>query len=88
MADEEIVHQLWIRNNQLEESMSAGAAAVAGTGQVHVRLTGIDDSAGVLTEFEFAKAGGADLQQLPDLSAVVIAAVSDVLAEGLGTPRR
>jgi hypothetical protein len=86
VADEEIVHELWIRKDQLEERMSAGVAAAPGTGQVQVRLTGIDDSAGVLIEFEFAEAGGGDLQQLPDLSAAVIAAVSDVLGEGLGTP--
>src|SRR3954468_9297828 len=85
VTDEEIVHELWTRQPKLEQQLSTRVSGAVGA-PVAVKLTAIDDSAGVLCQFEVSppevKAGRA----LPDLSPAVIAAVSAVLETGLGGP--
>src|SRR3954454_20727715 len=85
VTDEEIVHELWTRQPKLEQQLTARVGGAVGA-PVAVKLTAIDDSAGVLCQLEVSppevKAGRA----LPDLSPAVIAAVSAVLETGLGGP--
>ena len=85
VADEEIVHELWSERSALEHKLAERIGGMGGQ-QLGVRLTAIDDSAGILCEFEFDPHEVEGEQALPELSPAVIGAVSEVLESGLGTP--
>src|SRR3954451_790858 len=86
VTDEEIVHELWTRQPELEQQLSARVSGAVGA-PVAVKLTAIDDSAGVLCQFDVSPSEVKAGRALPDLSPAVIAAVSAVLETGLGGPR-
>lgn len=84
VADEEIVHEVWLSRPRLEKRLTDEVSAQVPRVD-HVRLGGVNADQGVLVELEFVLKEGEYLADLPDLSPAVITSVAEVLESGLGT---
>jgi hypothetical protein len=79
VTTEEIVHELWTGRQQLQEALEGQVEAARS-----VVLEAVSPDDGVLVEFRFEVAEGAD--ELPDLSGAVLTAVAQILEERLRAP--